>query len=145
MKRLLMTAGAILAGLGLITGIFVYFFVFNKPHTDYSKAEADFELKAIVVFEEFRTNPELASGKYNGKVLSLTGELTAVEQPDSLTIAVFSYEEGMFGSEGVRFTMLPEHAGTVVAVAPGSTVTIKGLCTGYNDTDVIMEHCSLVK
>lgn len=145
MKRKILTAGAVLAGLGLIAGIFVYFFLFNKPHTDYSKAEADFEMRAVAVFEEFRTNPELASGKYNGKVLSLTGELTAVEQPDSLTIAVFSYEEGMFGSEGVRFTMLPEYAGSVVAVAPGSTITLKGLCTGYNETDVIMEHCSVVK
>ncbi|MFH1120261.1 MAG: hypothetical protein V1775_10585 [Bacteroidota bacterium] len=143
MKRKIFIIGGALAGLGLIAGLFVYFFVFNKSHTDYSEATPDFDLKAASLFEEFRTNPELSGAKYNGKVLSVTGELNAVEQTDSLTIAVFGFEEGIFGSEGIRCTMIPEHASEIVNVAPGTTITLKGYCTGYNDTDVIIEHCSL--
>jgi len=145
MKRKIVVIGGVLAGIGLITGFIVYFFVFNKPHTDFSKATPDFDIKAAALFEEFRTNPEASSAKYNGKVLSVTGELNSIEQPDSLTIAVFGFEEGMFGSEGIRFTMNPEHAGELVSIAPGTNITLKGLCTGYNDTDVILEHCSLEK
>ena len=135
----------IIAGVGLIGALAVYFFVFNKPHTDYATATPDYDLKAATLFEEFRTNPESSGTKYNGKVLSITGELNSVEQTDSLTVAVFGFEEGMFGSEGVRCTMIPEHSSEVVRVAPGTTLTIKGYCTGYNETDVIIEHCSLEK
>jgi hypothetical protein len=145
MKKKLFIIGGSLAGIGLIAGLIVYFFVFNKPHRNYAEATPDFDLKAAALFEEFRTNPQLTSAKYNGKVLSVTGELNAVEQTDSLTIAVFGFEEGMFGSEGVRCTMIPELAGEVVKIAPGTLISLKGLCTGYNDTDVILEHCSLEK
>ncbi|MBK6965610.1 MAG: hypothetical protein IPH20_17210 [Bacteroidales bacterium] len=143
MKKKILIAGGALAGVGLVAGLIVYFFVFNKPHEDYSKATPDFDLAAAALFEEFRTNPETASARYNGKVLSVTGELNAVEQTDSLTIAVFGFEEGMFGSEGIRFTMIPEFAKEIINVAPGANITIKGLCAGYNETDVILEHCSL--
>mgnify|MGYP001420674267 CR=1 FL=1 len=145
MKNKIFKIGAILAVTGLVAGLFVYFFVFNKPHEDYSKSTPDFDLAAAALFEEFRTNPEAASARYNGKVLSVTGELNAVEQTDSLTIAVFGFEEGMFGSEGIRFTLIPAHQAEVLGIAPGTTVTLKGLCAGYNETDVILEHCSLVK
>ncbi len=145
MKKKLLIIGGSVAGLGLISALVVYFFVFNKPHRNYAEATPDFDLRAAALFEEFRTNPEISSTKYNGKVLSVTGELNAVEQTDSLTIAVFGFEEGMFGSEGIRCTMIPELAGDVVKIAPGTMVTIKGLCAGYNDTDVILENCSLEK
>lgn len=145
MKRKLFIAAGALAGLGLIAGLIVYFFVFNKPHTDYSREVAEFDLNAAALFEEFRTNAVAASTKYNGKVLSITGELNAVEQSDSLTIAVFGFEEGMFGSEGIRCTMIPAHASEIVGMAPGTSISLKGFCTGYNDTDVILEHCSLEK
>lgn len=145
MKRKLFIAAGAIAGLGLVAGLIVYFFVFNKPHTDYSRAVPDFDLNAAALFEEFRTNTVASSTKYNGKVLSITGELNAVEQADSLTVAVFGFEEGMFGSEGIRCTMIPEHAAEIIHIAPGTSVTLKGFCTGYNDTDVILEHCSLEK
>ena len=145
MKKKWLTIAGMLAGIGVIGGLLVYFLVYNKAHTDYSKATPDFDLKAAVLFEEFRTNPEPSSAKYNGKVLTVTGELNAIEQTDSLTIAVFGFEEGMFGSEGIRCTLIPEHAREVASLAPGTTVTLKGFCTGYNDTDVILEHCSLDK
>ncbi len=145
MKRKIFIIGGTLAGIGLIAGLIVYLFVFNKPHKDYSKASPDFDIKAAALFEEFRTNPDSSSAKYNGKVISVTGELNSIEQPDSLTIAVFGFEEGLFGSEGVRCTMIPDHADELIGIAPGTSVTLKGLCSGYNDTDVILEHCSLEK
>jgi len=144
MKKKWLSVLGILAGIAIIGALAVYFFVYNKPHKDYSKATPDFELNAAALFEEFRANPESSSAKYTGKVISVSGELNAVEQTDSLTIAVFGFEEGMFGSEGVRCTMIPEHKDEIINTAPGTTVVLKGFCTGYNDTDVILEHCSMV-
>lgn len=145
MKKKWLGIAGVLAATGLLAGLFVYFFVYNKPHIDYSKVSPDIESTATKVFEEFRSNPSASSSKYNGKVLLISGELSAVEQTDSLTIAVFSFEEGLFGSEGIRCTMIPEHANEITNTPPGSAIMLKGYCTGYNDTDVIMEYCSIVK
>lgn len=143
-KKWILIAGG-LAVLGLIAGLLIYFFVYNKPHQDYSKARPEFEMEAFALFEAFRNDPQATSTLYNGKVIAITGELSAVENADGLTIAVFEISDGMFGSEGIRCTLLPESAEKITGLADGTKVTIKGLCTGYNETDIILEHCSLVE
>lgn len=117
MKRKLFIAAGALALVGIIAGILVYFFVYNKPHKDYAKAEPEFTVDALALFEEFRTDQAAASGIYNGKVIAVTGTLTTVEQNDSLTVAVFEIDEGMFGSEGIRFTMLPASKDEIISQA----------------------------
>ncbi len=134
-----------LAIIGVIAAILIYIFVYNKQQPDYSKANPDYTLNGEELFREFRNNPDAAAEKYNGKVLAIEGNLYSVESTDSLTIAVFAIEEGMFGDEGIRFAFIPEFASKIASTPPESLVTIKGYCTGFNDTDVIMEHCSLVE
>jgi hypothetical protein len=133
----LVIVGMIAAGLG-------YKFIYNKPHTDYEKAMADFKITSQELFSDYQNVREAAEKKYNGKVLEINGFLNQVETPDSLTIAVFVLDEGMFGDEGIRFTMLSNHSEKIVQYI-GKTLKIKGYCTGYNDTDVIMEKCSIVE
>ncbi len=143
-KKWLLIIGS-MAIIGIIAAILVYVFVYNKQQPDYSIADPDYTLSAIVLFEEFKANPVTAGAKYNGKVLALQGNLNSVERTDSLTIAVFAIEEGMFGDEGIRFAFIPNYADNILSTPPETSVTIKGFCTGFNDTDVIMEHCSIVK
>lgn len=143
-KKWLLIIGS-MAIIGIIAAILVYVFVYNKQQPDYSTADPDYTLSAIVLFEEFKANPVAAGAKYNGKVLALQGNLNSVERTDSLTIAVFAIEDGMFGDEGIRFAFIPMYADEILSTPPETLVTIKGFCTGFNDTDVIMEHCSLVK
>lgn len=133
----LAVVGIIAAGLG-------YKFIYNKPHTDYEKARPDYSLTCNDLFTNYRTIRETAEQKYNGKVLLVSGTLNKVETLDSLTVAVFVLDEGMFGDEGVRMTMLPNYA-TKINSYLNKTVAIKGYCTGYNDTDIIMEKCSIVE
>jgi hypothetical protein len=141
-KKLLIIAGG-LAAAGFVAALLVYFFVYNKPHKDYSKAKPDFEVEAIAFFEEFRTNAAASSARYNGKVVSVTGQLSSVEVTDEQVVAVFEIDEGMFGSEGVRCVFIPEQSEALMTIPPGTIITIKGHCTGYNETDVILEHCSI--
>ncbi|HLN53870.1 MAG TPA: hypothetical protein VK212_09185 [Lentimicrobium sp.] len=143
MKKKWLAALGILAGIGVIAAVLIYVFVYNKPQPDYSKEKPDFMLNAESLFREFQADPAKASARYNGKVLEVTGSLSSVYKGDSLVIAVFAIDEGMFGEEGIRFAFIPEFASQVESVAPGTSISIKGYCTGFNDTDVIMEHCSL--
>ncbi|MFU8843850.1 MAG: OB-fold protein [Bacteroidales bacterium] len=129
--------------LGLIGAALGYKFIYNKPHKDYEKAKADFSVTADDLFYAYYNNRTSAEAEYNGKVVELNGILDKIETPGDLTIAVFVMEEGMFGDEGIRCTMLPNHS-LEISNYIGKNLTIKGFCTGYNDTDVILEKCSVI-
>lgn len=139
MKKLVKVIG-VLAILGILGAAYGWFFVYNKPHVNYEKAEPDAKLSAKVCYQTFANE----NTDNLGKVLLLTGVPTSVEQQDSLVIVVFAFEQGMFGDEGVRCTMLPNYNDAALAYDFSKEINIKGKCQGYNDTDVILEHCSIV-
>jgi hypothetical protein len=134
-----------LAVLGITAAVLVYVFVYNKPHPDYEKLEAAFSLSPQELYSAYTGNKVDSQKKYNGQLIELTGALNKIETADSLVIAVFVFNQGMFGDEGVRCTMLPKYNQVAQTLQPGGTIKIKGYCTGFNDTDVILEQCSLVK
>lgn len=135
---------AVLAIVGIVALFLVYKFVYNKPHPDFEKKKADFSVTAGDLFSQYRDDNSAATEKFNGKVLEVTGLLAAVESPGDLTVAVFVLDEGMFGPEGVRITMLPDHSAPLMNFGTDREITIKGYCTGYNETDVILEKGSIV-
>lgn len=130
--------------IGIIAAALGYKFIYNKPHKNYEKAKTDFSITSEELFSNYQNHRQAAEQKFNGKVVEISGMLTKVETPESMTIAVFAIQEGMFGEEGIRCTMLPSHSENLKSYE-GKKVTIKGYCTGYNDTDVILEKCSLIK
>jgi len=133
-----------LAVVGIIAALLVYKFVYNKQHPDYENVAADFNLPAQFLYNSFRENKENAAIKYNGKMICLTGKLSKIETADSLVIAVFVFNQGDFGDEGVRCTMLRKFNESAGKLQPDGELKVKGYCTGFNDTDVILEKCSIV-
>lgn len=139
MKKLGKVVG-VLAILGILGLAYGWFFIYNKPHTDYEEAKPEVVLSAEECYQNF-TNESNAN---LGKILQLNGVPTSVETQDSLVIVVFAFNEGMFGEEGIRCTMLPGHSEAALALTTAKAISIKGKCQGYNGTDVILEHCSIV-
>lgn len=133
----------ILIAVAVITGIYVYKFVINKEHPDFAELKADYSIEARQLYNEFVENADASASKYNGKMIELSGDVSSIETSDSLLIAVYVFNEGMFGDEGLRCTFLKESAGNIKDVADLKNKKIKGFCSGFNDTDVILEKCSL--
>jgi hypothetical protein len=125
-------------------GYGVYRFVINKPHPDIENMKADYSVDAATFYKEFKTSKDNALKLYNGKVIELAGKLNRVETVDTLTIAVFIFNQGLFGDEGIRCTMLRKYAKDTQKLKPDGIVRIKGYCTGATDSDVILEKCSLI-
>ena len=140
MKKLL-KIGGVLAVIGILAGVYIWFFVYNKPHRDYEKATADVVISAQDCYQS------IASGdaSYSNKVLQLNGVPTSIEDLDSMVVVVFAFNEGMFGEEGIRCTMLPNYNSEALALGNSLKVEIKGKFQGYNGTDIILEHCSIIK
>ncbi|MFC2114670.1 hypothetical protein ACFLRI_04915 [Bacteroidota bacterium] len=130
--------------IGLIAAFLVFKFVYNKPHTDYSKVKPAFTLTAEELFSSFKGDKGASDTKYTGQVIEITGNVSQIEHTDSLTIAVFILEEGMFGDEGIRCTILSDYYEILSSINDGDQITIKGYCTGYNEVDIILEKCSII-
>ncbi|MDO9511319.1 MAG: hypothetical protein Q7J34_06150 [Bacteroidales bacterium] len=135
----------IIAGLGIAAGIMGYIFVYNKSHPDFENLSSDYALKASELFTEFKVDAIKAQAKYNGKMVQINGQLMNKELNDTMAIAVFVFEQGMFGDEGIRCTMLPTAVDNLKVTESGAEVVIKGYLTGYNEVDIIMEKCSMLK
>ncbi|MCX6286049.1 MAG: hypothetical protein NTY96_02930 [Bacteroidetes bacterium] len=129
----------------VLVSFLVFYFLYNKPHPNYETMNADYTVSAADLYKSFTANKAEAGTMYNGKVIAITGKLSKVEVADSLTICVFVFNKGMFGDEGLRCTMLPNYCGQVKKIPPDTEVRLKGYCTGFNDTDVILDKCSIVK
>jgi len=128
----------------VIGGISIYLYI-NKAHPNYLKLKPEYTLTAKSVFDEFKANSKATAQKYNGKMIALNGTVTNVEATDTLVTVVFAFSQGLFGDEGVRCAMLKEENKDARLLKVGSSVDLKGLCQGYNETDVIFEKCSLIK
>ncbi|MCX6306999.1 MAG: hypothetical protein NT040_18705 [Bacteroidetes bacterium] len=129
---------------GIIALLLVYKFVYNKQHPDYENLEPAFTVTAQDLYQAYKTNKEAASAKYNGKIIALTGKLSKMETADSLVTAVFVFNQGDFGDEGLRCTMLKKFNDAADKLQPDGEVKLKGYCTGYNETDVVLEKCSII-
>ena len=142
MKKCFKITGG-LAAIGIIAAVLIYVFVINKAHPDYEQEKASYVLQAEELFDQYRSG-NAANEKYTGKVIQITGILQKIDQADSADIVIFVFDEGMFGDEGVRCTMLPKYTEQCKAYALNTSITIKGYCTGYNDTDVVLKYCSII-
>lgn len=129
--------------LAVIAGLAAYQFVYNKPHTNYEEASPAFTLQAQDFYQAFTEDREQAEETYNGKVIEFTGTLDILEENQDFHTAVFVFDDGLFGPEGIRCTMLDHHTQNL-AERTGETVQIKGFCSGFSGSDVIMEHCSII-
>lgn len=143
-KKTIITGILILFVLSAISAGLVFKFVINKPHEDYEKTKPAFIVSAPDLFNAFTTDRAMAEKKYNGQVVLLSGKPDKTEVSETNTTAVFVFNQGMFGDEGIRCTMLPKFADMLKSIPEGSEVKIKGYLTGYNDTDVILEMCSII-
>jgi hypothetical protein len=135
----------ILIIIGVIAAILVFVFVYNKPHADYEKMEPDYRLSASELYNSFKTNAVEAQKIYNGKVLEINGSMTKFESNDTMVTAIFVFNQGVFGDEGIRCVMLPSYFDDIRKMHPGFNCKIKGFCAGFNDPDVILEQCSVIK
>ncbi len=145
MKKIVKIA-LILAGLGLIAAALVWKFYVNKPHEDIEKATPAFSLATEQIWQEFTTDSQKSSSLYNNKVIELTGKMSRVISGDSLVSVVFDMEvDSLFGNKSISCEMLQKNNDEAKALAPGSPVTIKGFCTGYDETDIKLNKCSIVK
>jgi len=129
---------------GIIAIAYMWFFVYNKPHKNIEKANPDYIISAGECYNHYASGKNTESNNYTGKVLQISGMPTSIESNDTTVVVVFAFETGMFGDEGIRCTMLQSYNDKALELTLPNSIIIKGFCSGYNETDVILEQCSII-
>lgn len=142
MKKLIFRSLMALGIIIILAIAYFFIFVYFKPHVDYLKTEHEIEVSGQQLYNDFVSDHMQAARKYSGKVLLVNGIIDDLELVDDMQIAVMIFDDGFFGPEGVRFSLLEGQAAKIV---PGTNMYLKGFCTGYTGSDVIIEHASVVQ
>lgn len=144
MKKYLIIA-LILIALAAVAGVLIYKFIYDKPHPDYFKEQTEVKVRAKRLFTDYTANAEFADKRYLGKILEIEGQITRLEAAGDTIVVVYAFQVGDFGDEGIRIMMLPEFKEAARSINPFKSVVIKGVCDGYNGTDVILRKGSMVQ
>jgi len=127
----------LIAALCIVVLIFVAYKMYTKPHRSVER-ERGIEMTASQLFDAFAQNEALANVEYLDKVMEVTGKVSEIGvNLDKKPIIMLETNDMLFG---IRCTM----ADSLLAIEPGSTVTIKGICTGYL-SDVVLTSGIIVE
>ena len=110
------------------------FFTYNKPHKDFSAAQADITLEAAKLYEHYQNDLSDANLKFLDKVLLLNGPVT--ELNSNLVIIggniVCSLDSSYVLDTGIKLD---------------DKIFVKGRCIGYDDLfeEVRIDHCFIMQ
>jgi hypothetical protein len=123
----------------ILSGIAWAYYLFQKPHGDVGGVSPAFRVKAADLYSAFKTNESTANMNYNGKVIEVTGTVTAVEATDSTASLLFETGDPA-GSVVCGFLFTRKHKPTLPGKA--TTISVKGRCVGFLQ-DVTLTDCVL--
>lgn len=118
------------------------FYLWNKKPADIRQEAAQFELTATALVDEFNKDENAANKKYLDKVIAVKGNVTDVKTDSSGQATVFLESSDPLAS--VTCSFYNDEAPSAKALQKGSTVIIKGKCTGKL-MDVVLNKCSVKK
>lgn len=122
-----------------LAGIAVAYYMFNMKHADMAAAKPDFVLTAAELGKAFEDNEAEATGKFNGKILEITGIVSSVSQGKDNTISISLKTGNEMSSVICTFTTAfdsPE-------IKPDMEMTARGECSGFL-MDVLLNNCTII-
>jgi hypothetical protein len=139
MKKSLKIA-AIIAIVALLSGSYVAYRMWNKPHADATDLPG-IKVNASELVGAFEANEDSANAKYLSKVVEVSGTVAEVNDQDSILYINLTYPEAMMG--GVQITVDSRSMETARNLKEGDNVTFKGFCNGYL-MDVVVKDAVLI-
>ncbi|MBD0365351.1 MAG: hypothetical protein ICV53_04525 [Flavisolibacter sp.] len=142
MKRLLL----ILILIVILAGGWYAYKLYTGKVPSLTEKKADINISAADLVAAFEKDTASANKTYLGKILAVNGNVRSVEK-ESASIVL-----GNAGSQSsVRCSMDTAFVTKLSTITEGSTITVKGACTGFNadetglglGSDVVLNRCVL--
>lgn len=134
MKKKLFRIAIILFGIGCISAVGTYIYVFHKPHRNIEKEDAAFIIDAQMLFDEFSMDEMASYEKYGNQVLEVSGEVVEISiNANNSSLVLLDQMEGVNCSFDSLGTV--KYKDALAKLKVGENVKVKGQCDGY---DMIM-------
>ena len=135
----------ILALVGLVVGLGVVYYVFNKPHRDVAGETPSYTMSAQDLFDEYNANEEAGNLKFGDKVVQVSGAIVEVSKEGNEVSLVLNNE-----MEGINCAldsfMIVENKALVDALKVGDNITLKGKCDGFDMImGVVLTRCFIIE
>jgi acetyltransferase-like isoleucine patch superfamily enzyme len=132
-KKIIFRLIAIVIFLIIIVGLYAYR-EYNRKNVDLARAKSAFTLTEMQLINEFSQNQEASNKKYLGQILELSGNIKKIDTDAN------GYHTLILGNavnmNSVRCSVDSSFNKEAHNLTVGSSVVIKGICTGYNADDL---------
>ena len=110
------------------------YFVWNKPHKDYSTMRTDITISSLNFINEFKANSTLATEKYLNQIIFVSGNTT-----DKLTKSVVL-------DNGIVCTLDSSSLKALRLIQINNEISIKGRFVGFDDLfeEIRLDHCFIM-
>ena len=110
------------------------YFVWNKPHKDYSTMRTDITISSLNFINEFKANSTLATEKYLNQIIFVSGNTT-----DKLTKSVVL-------DNGIVCTLDSSSLKALGLIQINNEISIKGRFVGFDDLfeEIRLDHCFIM-
>ncbi len=131
--------GLIAAGVG--------FYMFNKEHDETADMKAAFSMTTTAVIDEFVEDEAAATTKFNDQIIEVSGPLMELMKENGMVVGLKLGEDDL---SVVNCSMQNPIDPAELNIAEGQSVKIKGVCSGFNSSDMLpggdveLKRCTLV-
>lgn len=135
----------ILAVIGLVIGLSVMYYVFNKPHRDVAGEKPSFKIEANKLFTEYSNDEVAGNEKYGDKVIQVTGKIVDIAKEGTEVSIVLNDEmEGV--SCALNTETIQKNKDKINLLKVGDNITLKGKCDGFDMImGVVLTQCYIVE
>lgn len=137
MKKKIILSGLLVTGFACIG---IWYFIFYKP-THFKRDVADEQAITITakqIVKNFQSNEDSANKIYLNKAIAITGEVLEAKKNQDGKPTVTLKSDDSFSN---IYCTLKDDAGQIQG---GSTITVKGICTGFL-SDVVIIDAIIIK
>ncbi len=116
---------------------------YNRTHKDTANLKPDYSVTATGLISEFETSEQASNKKYWDKVLRVEGVIKELNQDEKGFYSIVIGDTASMSA--VRCTVDSIHSQEAAILKKGSTVAVKGICTGFNSDELLGSDVILVR
>jgi hypothetical protein len=124
----------IAAGLLLLAGAAVVWYIFTEKFEDTKRVQADYTVNATGLIKEFLQDEKAANKKYAEKIIIVNGTVSEIKNADTTSNIIMT---DMKNGDYIIFAFQQQHLAEARLLKTGEPVSIKGSCSGGNYSDIL--------
>ena len=120
-----------------------------RPTKDIAYLKESYQLNAGILIQEFNKNDSIATKKYIGKIILVSGKYKEAEKDEKGYYTIVFGEEGSMST--IRCAIDTSHSKEIADLKKGNWISVKGQLSGFIEdgtgllgADILLNHCMAI-